>query len=43
MQDLLVGYLLPIGLLIIVWAGLVFYQKRKRRRQKDRRRFGDRR
>lgn len=42
MQDLLLGYLLPIALLIVAWIGLIYASKRKRNRMKNRRRFGGR-
>jgi preprotein translocase subunit YajC len=42
MQELLLDYLLPIGLLVAVWLVLIMYQKQKRKKQRDRRKFGGR-
>jgi hypothetical protein len=39
MQDLLTGYLLPIALMLVIWLVLMNAGKRKRRNQRDRRRF----
>jgi len=39
MQDLLTGYLLPIALMLAIWLVLMNVGKRKRRNQRDRRRF----
>lgn len=39
MEDLLTGYLLPIALMLVIWLVLMNMGKRKRRDQRDRRRF----
>ena len=39
MQDLVTGYLLPIILMLAVWLVLMSMGKRRRRNQRDRRRF----
>ena len=41
MEDLLY-YLLPVGLLFLVWLLLMWYGKQKRNQRRNRRRFGDR-
>jgi preprotein translocase subunit YajC len=42
MEDLIYYYLIPTAILLLIWLGLMYAMKRKQRKRRERRRFGDR-
>jgi hypothetical protein len=42
MKDILLYYLLPVGLVVVIWMVGITYMHRKRRQRRSNRRFGRR-
>jgi hypothetical protein len=43
MKDVILYYLLPMGLVVVIWMVAINYLHRKRRQRRSNRRFGGRR